>query len=799
MNEAIEYALSGEALLFLGSGFSLGCKNIIGEGFPIGTILADKLYAELNETSDGDLITASEMFVEEKGQTKLVELLRNLFTVKELSQNHLDIAKVKWKNIYTTNYDDVLERIFVENDIKKVPVTCENNVFEYAKNKEIVVHINGYIDFLSEKSLQSAFKLTDTSYLTQAFSDSQWSYAFRKDLKLAKTVIFIGYSMYDLDIRKILTESPDLRSKTFFITEKNPSKKTMFKLQRFGEILPIELSGLIFNINEKMESWHEVSLPVIYYSLKKYPLRNGIHRLSDKDLFSLHLYGKIKSELMDKEHENKYLFKRECTTRIIKALDKGKVALIHASLGNGKTVIVHQISNHYAEKGYFVYEVGGIESDWESEIYDLAQKSEPVLLVIENYHRYLDVIKYFILHKKINHKLLLSERSDINDIKIDSLDLMENELVEFDINKIDYKSKNKIIENFNEYGLWGGSASLSFRKKADRLDNEYKSEFSNILLDVFDSPLIKDKVTKLTDEIKSNKDHRDIIIFAAITSILGYNISHYDAADYLDSEAIFGASIRSGSEFKQLLGEDDSYISIRSSVLAKHILSSMGNPSHTIDVLVKVIRKAHELSSHNTIASYLAKDLVRFGNIQTVIPQGVNRSACITRYYEQIKNLSRNSRNPHFWLQYAISQLTMGDMDSAEIYFETAYSYAKQAPWYETEPLDNHYARFLLEKATEETDIAKAFPIFEQSHFSLRKQKRRHYPYKVANGYTTFYYKHKYFFSEQQLQSFASYCNDVLNNIESLDDRTKNHRNVKECKGTLNKVLIDISENTVNK
>lgn len=794
MDEAVEYALSGEALLFLGSGFSVGCDNITGNGFPIGTMLADKLYKELGESSDGDLITASEMFVDIEGKTRLVELLRQLFTVSKLSEYHLDIAKVKWKKIYTTNYDDVLERIFIENNIKKVSVTCENDVFEFVKNKNTIVHINGYIDFLSENSLQSAFKLTDTSYLTQEFSDSQWYYAFKKDLKLAKVVIFIGYSMYDLDIRKILTESPDLKSKTIFITEKNPSNKTKFNLKRFGNILPVELSGLVGSINKRLETWQEIKLPIIYHSLKKYPMKSEVHPLSDKDLFQLHLYGKIKPELLGEEHEDQYLFRRNCTSKVINALNEGKTALIHASLGNGKTIIINQVSNYYAENNYSVYEINRLEDNWESEIDSLSQIKEPVLLVIENYHRYIDVVKYFILHKKDNQKLLLSERSDINDIKIDNLDFIHGELVEFDINKLDYDSKKKIVNNFNQYGLWGSSASLSFQKKITKLDEEYKSEFSNILLDVFDSPLIKDKVTKLTDEIKSNKDHRDIIIFAAITSILGYDIDHYDAADYLDSSAIFGASIRSGSEFRQLLGAEDSHISIKSSVLAKHVLSAMGNPTHTIDMLVKIIKKAHELSRYNHLAGHIAKDLVRFGNIQTVIPKGADRSACITRYYEQIKNLGRNSVNPHFWLQYAISQLTIGDVESAERYFETAYSYARSSQWYETEPLDNHYARFLLEKATEETNLAKAFPIFEKSHFSLRKQKRRHYPYKVANGYAAFYYKHKSSLTDQQLKSFISYCNDVLKNIESLDHRTKNHRNVQECKETLKKVLIDTSK-----
>jgi hypothetical protein len=792
INEAIEHALNGNALLFVGSGFSIGCKNINNNDFPVGSMLADTLYKILDETSDGDLITASEMFIEEKGRDELVKLLQNTFTAKKLTTDHCEIANVNWRNIYTTNYDDVLEKVFLEKGLKKSPITCENDVYEYAKNKNTIIHINGFVDFLHENSLQAAFKLTDTSYLTETFFSSPWAYAFRKDLKLAKSVIFIGYSMYDLDIRRILNDSPDLKGKTFFVTESSPSKKMIFNLKRFGQIETIELSGLVKKIKSKAESWSKVTLPIIYNSLIKFSGNRQLSVLNDKDIFELHLYGSLKTNLLDTSHQDKYLLYRKCNANIIESIENCNDTLIHASLGNGKTVIVNQIANHFDELDYLVYQINTLESDWEEEIKELTSNSDNILLIVENYHRYIDAIKYFNLHRKRNHKLLLTERSDINDIKIDSLDFLDENLNEFDVNKLDRNSTENMVKNFNEFGLWGKSAALQFREKSDKIKRDYKSEFSNVLLDVFESPNIKEKVDQLILDVKTDQDHRDLIIFAAVTSILGYEFNHYDAAAYLDSDAIFGASLRNGSEFRQLVGLEDSKVSIKSSILAKHLLFSVGNPNYIVDMLVTIIKKAYELSNYDSSAKYIAKDLVRFGNIQSVIPMGKNRTAAITRYYEQIKNLGRNSGNPHFWLQYAISQLTIGDVDSAEKYFENAYSFAKKSQWYETEPLDNHYARFLLEKATDENDIAQAFPQFEKAHFSLRKQKRRHYPYKVAIGYAAFYNKHKTELDTPQITKLRKYCEDVIANISRLDQRTKAHRNVNECLMTLETVITDI-------
>ena len=43
LNEAIEYALDGESILFVGAGFSKGATNICGENFLAGKGLAGHL------------------------------------------------------------------------------------------------------------------------------------------------------------------------------------------------------------------------------------------------------------------------------------------------------------------------------------------------------------------------------------------------------------------------------------------------------------------------------------------------------------------------------------------------------------------------------------------------------------------------------------------------------------------------------------------------------------------------------------------------------------------------------------
>ena len=59
IKEAFRYALDGDAILFLGVGFSLGARNKRGEDFPLANDLARHLTHALGETEAVPLQIAS--------------------------------------------------------------------------------------------------------------------------------------------------------------------------------------------------------------------------------------------------------------------------------------------------------------------------------------------------------------------------------------------------------------------------------------------------------------------------------------------------------------------------------------------------------------------------------------------------------------------------------------------------------------------------------------------------------------------------------------------------------------------
>ena len=88
IQESIMHALDGNAILFLGSGFSIGAIKEDGTVFKTAAPLAHKLLAECNLPKDefvDDLGQASEVFVNMKSEHELIDYMRKEYTAVDVS------------------------------------------------------------------------------------------------------------------------------------------------------------------------------------------------------------------------------------------------------------------------------------------------------------------------------------------------------------------------------------------------------------------------------------------------------------------------------------------------------------------------------------------------------------------------------------------------------------------------------------------------------------------------------------------------------------------------------------------
>lgn len=109
--QAIRHALDGNAVLFLGSGFSYGAKNSLNATLPQATELANLMLIEIKYKTTGNtsLTQASKSYEKHKGKNSLIEFLYRQLLAVETQKYHRTISKTPWYQIYTTNFDDVFE------------------------------------------------------------------------------------------------------------------------------------------------------------------------------------------------------------------------------------------------------------------------------------------------------------------------------------------------------------------------------------------------------------------------------------------------------------------------------------------------------------------------------------------------------------------------------------------------------------------------------------------------------------------------------------------------------------------
>ncbi|MBG6158362.1 hypothetical protein IWQ52_004161 [Labrenzia sp. EL_159] len=197
-----EAVRSNQAILFAGAGVSAVL------GAPTWGELIDRIGDELGFEADvfrslsANYLTLAEYYKIERGEIGPLRSWMDKnwnFSDEEIksSRVHELIVELDFPTIYTTNYDSNIERAF-ELRGKKVRKIVDVKDFLFRESDvRQVIKLHG--DFQNDESIV----LTETSYFDRLSFESPLDIRLRSDV-LARPVLFIGYSLSDINVRILL-------------------------------------------------------------------------------------------------------------------------------------------------------------------------------------------------------------------------------------------------------------------------------------------------------------------------------------------------------------------------------------------------------------------------------------------------------------------------------------------------------------------------------------------------------------------------------------------------------------------
>ncbi|MDP3111332.1 MAG: SIR2 family protein [Thermodesulfovibrionales bacterium] len=294
IGELIDRISSGMAILFAGAGFSVGTKNIQNQEPPIAKQLSKAIARLGNFDEDEDLMFTSDYYLENCEVDPLIDFLKDQFTINHTETPHDIVCSMAWRRIYTTNYDNAIAFSAAKNGRLIESITIDQSPEDYLRKHNICVHINGNISSINRDSLRKSFKLSNSSYLSpESFTASPWYYPFKKDIERCSALVFVGYSLYDIDIQKVLFQSPELKSKTYFIVKKDPSKKELFTLSKYGVVCPIGVEEFSKALEKKSEAKKQVKEELWTEAFVEYKLKDTDIEMTDKAISDFLMHGNI--------------------------------------------------------------------------------------------------------------------------------------------------------------------------------------------------------------------------------------------------------------------------------------------------------------------------------------------------------------------------------------------------------------------------------------------------------------------------------------------------------------------------
>ncbi|KAF0814505.1 hypothetical protein IGB42_01406 [Andreprevotia sp. IGB-42] len=766
--DALHHIASRNAILFLGSGFSVSARGINNEEMPTAHDLAQKIATLQGFDAENDLRYASSRYLDEGGdKNSLIKLLRETFSVKGVESHHITIASMPWRRVYTTNYDTCFERAAEQTGKIYDSVDLASNPSEFSARNNICVHLNGSLKNLNIDTLNNEFKLTNSSYLSpDSFLTSRWRYPFQRDIDFCSAIIFVGYSMYDIEVQKILHSDPTYREKTFFITRSLKKGRDQFTISQFGSILPIGAEAFANAISQEASSFSDEPEELILASLWEYQLSEDDVEIRDADVDAFLMRGEISDKIIDAAVSGAkgapILISRDDITYANQLLNANANLIVTAEFGNGKSTFIRALKSRLALTGIRVFTADQADAHQHDDLDKLVKEGTKGCLFIDSYEQNIDLLLHYAELQPTNLKLVIGARTSIHERSRSRLAEAGLQLSEIALDELSSEEADQFIGIIDNVGYWGEKAALPPHSKQSIVNHDHHRQISLNLLSLLSSPQMIGRVREILNGILLNPQYRDTIFSIALLAANDKPLTSSLISEIALNNEIYSSELRNNESFRQIFRIEGTKVVSKSSTFAISLISQQFSATYIVDQLLKIVAA---IDKGVDDLREIQKSLLRFSVVERLLPEK-QRMQNLVRYYEHLKReISWLKNDPHFWLQYGMAQLTYKQYEKAQGYFHQAYALAAQKYNYHTDHLDTQQARLFFLRAISAEDRSRSFQLFLDGKKLIQVLPDDVHKYRQVELYGEVFDKKFPLFSKAQKADFEQACKAMHVNL----------------------------------
>jgi hypothetical protein len=351
----------GRTVLLLGAGAS------VPSGAPSGAELAKRLWKAIaqSEPQSDDLIETASILVRRYTRLPVVETVRNELRKLKPNGGILGLPQFGWYQIYTTNFDRLVEAAFKAQGLPLAPIRS-NYDFSNRENETApkLYKIHGCITQDSAFGDKSSMIITDADY--QEFAKyRQALFSSLQTALLTHDVLVIGQSLRDRHlqdlVRQVLASKQEGSIGRVYLLIYNPDDLRAPLLEDQGAV--IAFGGIDELVHMLAQDFSETKSEVSDNGAETYTL--PLRLVSFTDYVSSLLLAAPNAKRMFHggpascaDIRAGSTFERALRTRIIEQIEtrQNPVVAITGAAGVGKTTFARQLLIAFHDAGYHAWE-----------------------------------------------------------------------------------------------------------------------------------------------------------------------------------------------------------------------------------------------------------------------------------------------------------------------------------------------------------------------------------------------------------------------------------------------------------